>query len=80
MVLQAKEGINVSQLAWLTPEHLVRWPLHTHPHDEIMYYLEGNGALETGEVPIPFHPGRFWPFRPECATAPRRRAASGTFR
>lgn len=57
MVLQAKEGITVSQLAWLTPEHLVRWPLHTHPHDEIMYYLEGNGALETGEVPIPFHPG-----------------------
>lgn len=30
---------------------------HTHPHEEIMFVVEGEGALLTPDGDIPFHPG-----------------------
>ncbi len=32
-------------------------PMHTHPHHEIMFVLEGEGLLITQDGEIPFYPG-----------------------
>jgi AraC-like DNA-binding protein len=40
-----------------TDEGVCRYPLHTHPHTEIMYYLRGEGALCLSEGALPFSPG-----------------------
>jgi AraC-like DNA-binding protein len=40
-----------------TDEGVYRYPLHTHPHTEIMYYLRGKGVLRLENGQIPFSPG-----------------------
>ncbi|MBQ8351819.1 MAG: helix-turn-helix domain-containing protein [Clostridia bacterium] len=40
-----------------TDEGVCRYPLHTHPHTEIMYYLRGEGVLRLDGGQIPFSTG-----------------------
>lgn len=41
----------------VTEDNVKRYPLHTHSHFEIMYYIEGDGFLHTPERDYPFSPG-----------------------
>ena len=43
--------------AVLTPDGTKTYPLHSHPHWEIMYYVEGEGQLATARGDIPFTRG-----------------------
>lgn len=40
-----------------TPEGVHTYPLHKHPHPEIMLYLEGNGYMKTPSENLSFSPG-----------------------
>lgn len=40
-----------------TPPNTQKYPLHSHSHWEIMYYLEGEGVLATEGADIPFSKG-----------------------
>jgi AraC-like DNA-binding protein len=40
-----------------TSDGVVKYPIHTHGHYEIMYYLEGEGHMRTAVREFPFHPG-----------------------
>ncbi len=41
----------------ITEDGTKKYPLHQHPHWEIMYYLSGEGHLATQGGNIPFKPG-----------------------
>lgn len=40
-----------------TSDGVVQYPIHTHSHYEIMYYLEGGGHMRTEEGDFPFGAG-----------------------
>ena len=40
-----------------TNDGVVQYPLHTHSHHEIMYYIEGEGHMRTAVGDFPFRPG-----------------------
>ena len=40
-----------------TGDGVAQYPMHTHSHYEIMYYLEGDGHMCTALGNYPFHPG-----------------------
>ena len=40
-----------------TSDGVVQYPIHTHSHYEIMYYLEGEGHMRTEEGDFPFGAG-----------------------
>ena len=40
-----------------TRDGLTRYPLHTHKNYEIMFYLEGQGFMQTEYGPLPFRRG-----------------------
>ncbi len=40
-----------------TNDGVVQYPLHTHSHHEIMYYVEGEGHMRTAVGDFPFRPG-----------------------
>ena len=40
--------------AFITPDNVNSWPLHRHPHWEIMYYLEGSGFMNVNSTKLPF--------------------------
>lgn len=46
-------NINISK----TAPNTIKYPLHTHNHWEIMYYISGSGYLETDEKNIDFSVG-----------------------
>ena len=50
----------------MTPDGVRAWPLHTHPHWEVMYYTEGTGVLRTDGEPIPFAPHTVIAVPPGC--------------
>lgn len=41
----------------ITDDNVKRYPLHTHNHFEIMYYIKGNGFLHTPQKDYPFSTG-----------------------
>lgn len=40
--------------ATITPNGVSKWPMHSHPYWEIMYYLDGEGTMLTENKKIPF--------------------------
>lgn len=57
MCYNGYEVIRIQYSISKTDEGVYRYPLHKHPHTEIMYYLHGTGVLRLGDGQIPFSPG-----------------------